>query len=441
MCHVQMASLTGGSSCWLLFSIPLTVFYFIALFFKINITSSPLFGFVYAIQSISHPQLIRLYFVYFQGKPSFLLVGLRILESLCGIWNLDFIRSTYQICLGTDTLQTLALELAIGVYHLPLMMLSYLLIVFYGRNIYIFIEAFSKYCLLLSYQLERDPRTSTVDIFATFFLLCNVKFLSISYDLLAPAKVYQLNSTGSLTHSWGLYYDASQTYFGKEHLPYAILAIASFLFFVLFPILLLALYPFRWFQKLLNLFPFRWYILHTFVDSFQGCYKDGTTEEDSRLSMVCFTVLSLATDILFPWITGANTAIFCHHHSRHCVIVNILVTVQPFKEDVRHYSTINAGFLLLLAIGMVNVLALHMSRIWGHHDQLLLITMIVFGVIFLLYSSGAEELELHSSANQETTSMEAWIQCVVNRVSCADVTTMFSVLHSLLSVGVCICLL
>ena len=73
-------------------------------------------------------------------------------------------------------------------------------------------------------------RTSVIDAFATFLVLSNVKLLSVSCDLLAAVKVYQLNSTGNLSYSWRVYYNASLPYFGEEHLPYAVLAIAVLLF-------------------------------------------------------------------------------------------------------------------------------------------------------------------------------------------------------------------
>lgn len=119
-------------------------------------------------------------------------------------------------------------------------------------------------------------KTSLIDSFATFFFLTNVKFLSISFDLLAPARVHQVNSFGSYSVTPRLFYDATVPYFGKSHLPYAILAIAVFVLFVLAPVLILTLHPFSWYQKLLSLVPIRWQFLHTFVDAFQGCYKDGT---------------------------------------------------------------------------------------------------------------------------------------------------------------------
>ena len=41
-------------------------------------------------------------------------------------------------------------------------------------------------------------------------------------------------------------------------------------------LLLLLFYPMKWFQKCLNCLRLSHVALHTFVDSFAGCYKDGT---------------------------------------------------------------------------------------------------------------------------------------------------------------------
>ena len=64
-----------------------------------------------------------------------------------------------------------------------------------------------------------------------------------------------------------LYYDASVKYFGKEHLPYAVLAVFVVLIFILFPILLLLLYPMRCFQRCLGCCGVRWHALHIFIDA------------------------------------------------------------------------------------------------------------------------------------------------------------------------------
>ena len=100
-----------------------------------------------------------------------------------------------------------------------------------------------------------------------------MKFLSVSFDLLTPTEVHNIN--GSLLGLF-LYYDASIAYFGTEHLPYAVLALLLLLIFVIFPIVLLLLYPMRCFQQCLGRCGLSFYALCIFMDAFQGGYKDGT---------------------------------------------------------------------------------------------------------------------------------------------------------------------
>ncbi len=134
-----------------------------------------------------------------------------------------------------------------------------------------------------------DIRTSVIDAFATFFLL---KFFSVSFDLLVPIPVYEFHHD-HYNYAWGLYYSGDIEYFGPEHLPYGILAIVVSMVCVVFPIVILALYPFKIFQHFLNLFSFRRHRLDTLMDSFQGCYKNGTEPgtRDCRWFLSVFFIL------------------------------------------------------------------------------------------------------------------------------------------------------
>ena len=130
-------------------------------------------------------------------------------------------------------------------------------------------------------------------------------------------------------------YNASLPYFEEEHLPYAVLAIAVLLFFVLLPTLFFILYPFSWFQKFLNLFPVHWHILHTFMDSFHGCYKDGTQPgiRDCRWyacmpfisHLLIFTIGMFTFDEVFFYYSAIVVVIF----------TIIIVNMEPFKDS--HY--------------------------------------------------------------------------------------------------------
>ena len=336
--------------------LPLTVFCFIILFFKINVASSRFQGFLFYSQVISMPAMIRVFLLLgvYKSKSDAIAahVAVRCLAAFYGIWNLDFFRSVdFGICLGTDTLQTLALDLIVGVYPLLLIVVSYVLIELYDRNFRAVVIMWKPFRRLFSLFRENwDLRTSIIDSFATTFLLASIKFQNVAFDLLTPVKVYHLYDTGNYTYSYRLFYDATVPYFGSRHFPYAITAVMVIVFFTTLPVLLLILYPFRCFQKFLSLFPIRWYFLRTFVDSFYGSYKDGTQPgtRDCRwfaslffLSRFCMLFAGAYTEsaIYFPTATIV------------LVLVSLLfITVQPFKNNTSHFTTINALFVLLLAL-------------------------------------------------------------------------------------------
>ena len=73
-----------------------------------------------------------------------------------------------------------------------------------------------------------------------------------------------------------VYHDLSLKWFGDKHLPFALLCIFVQCIFILILILVLTLYPTKFFRKCLGYCGRRWLALHAFADVFQGCYKNGT---------------------------------------------------------------------------------------------------------------------------------------------------------------------
>ena len=67
-----------------------------------------------------------------------------------------------------------------------------------------------------------------------------------------------------------LYVAGDVEYFGSQHLPIAMIV------FLILPTLLLFLYPFRCFQRILNRFHINFHAVRVFIDVFLGPYKDGT---------------------------------------------------------------------------------------------------------------------------------------------------------------------
>ena len=150
--------------------LPLTIFYFIVIFFKINANSSHLQGFIYYSQVISMPPVARLTIIGLRHHPNYL-IACKYVGSLYGIWNLDFFRLfDHGICLRTDTLETLSLDIAVAIYPLLLMVLSYVLIDLYDRNFRLLVILWKPFLVFFGlFRRNWEIRTSVIDAYATFF--------------------------------------------------------------------------------------------------------------------------------------------------------------------------------------------------------------------------------------------------------------------------------
>jgi len=180
-------------------------------------------------------------------------------------------------------------------------------------------------------------RSSIVEAFATFLLLSYVKLLSVSFDLLVPTHVHHVN--GSLVGLY-LYCDATIEYFGAKHLPYAVLALFVMLVFILFPILLLLLYPMHFFQQCLGCCRVRCHELHVFIDAFQGYYKDGTNgTRDCQYFAAAFLIVRV-----LPFIIFAVSPIALFYGVSQFVLITLamlIATLQPYKPHDQ-FATYNA---------------------------------------------------------------------------------------------------
>ena len=328
--------------------LPLTVFCLCILLFKVNISSSRFHSAFLYSQAMAMPPFVRILLLDLSNESTSALTTLKTAFSLYGIWNLDFFRSFYSdLCLGIGILPTLALDYAIAAYPLLLVIISYVFIKVYDRKHRVITVMCTPFCAL--FKRNFNIRASLIDSFSSFFLLSNVKFLSVTFDLLVPTQIYHLYGD-TYNYTLGLYYSADIEYFGREHLPYGILAIVVLCVFVILPVAVLALYPFAFFQKFLNLFPVRWYILHTFVDSFQGCYKDGTEPgtHDYRWFSAVYLILRFTAFLLYGIMLDVQYFSLC------CLLLLftllLLVIFQPYKNRFFSHFKLNTVFFILLAM-------------------------------------------------------------------------------------------
>ena len=368
--------------------VPLTVFYLFIVVFNINVTSSRLHGVVWYSQFMSTPAFVRVILLVLSIERKYLTV-VKVIFAFYSLWSLDIFRSILpNICLNVTTLQALTLEYLLAFYPFVLILISYLLIVLYDRRVPVIVtlwKPFNK--VLVIFRKSWDIRTSVLDSFATFFLLSYIKIFNVTADVLIPTQIFQMSSNKS---KFGVYYSPTVSYLGDEHLPYAILAIISVTLFVSVPTIIFILYPYQLFHKFLSLFPINWHFLHAFVDSFQGCYKDGTEPGTHDCRWFSLPMLLLWPIFGTVYSLTLSTMFFAYSLIILLILLIAMINIQPLKRIGPHYPLVDIIFISLscfIYITMLENAAFVREKYYFNHSTLTIIIVFLASVIPIIYTS------------------------------------------------------
>ena len=343
--------------------IPLTLFYLFVVLFQFRANSPQLYAFVLVAQTITTPANLRVVLTNASYKEYHGIgFGVRLISTLFGIWNLDFFRTLYSnICLDITPIQALALDYTIAFYPLLLMLLSCVTIALHSRGVRIVVWMFKPFnSCITAFRQQTNSKTSMINVIATFLLLSYLKLLSVSSDLLLYTNVYDVNGTKVGRY---LYYDASIEYFGREHLPYAILAVFVLFIFNLLPMLLLLLYPLKYFQRFLNSTHLRTRTMDTFIDTFQGCYKDGTEEGTRDLRYFSAFTFMIRIILLMVFASTYNSLYYALGMIAMLAFSVLYIVFKPYKSKFSMYNTVEAVLYLTLAMLHGAVVSINIAAI------------------------------------------------------------------------------
>ena len=327
--------------------LPLTVFFLIVIIFRLNALSASMNAFIFFCQIISCPAVMSLLstFVYFSEKHPVdrdfnIISSAEFMATIFGMWNLDFFRMVYKpFCLhpNMSIIQIMCLDYAVAVYPLLLIGLTYMLFKLYERSKVVHFFFKPVVWLFIHFHHQWKASNSLIEAFATFILLSYVKVINTSFDILMPTQLR--NVSGQVVGLYS-YYNGSMEYFGREHLPYAVLAIFMFIAFNLVPFLLLCLYPCRCFQSCLNCCRLNNQVLRTFMDAFQGCYK--FEPYDCRYWAAFYLFLRIAALAVFAFAQSGYFVVLVGNLAIPAIILAAII--QPYRETV--YNVIDIVFFL-----------------------------------------------------------------------------------------------
>ena len=392
-----------------------TLFFLVIFFFRISLTTAKLNGFLLVCQIVGSTYIDRTLPDYLTaiGYPA---IGnlTKVVIVFYEFWVLDFFTSVLpRACFheSIGTLQAVALRYVSAFYPLFLILCTFILVRLTDCNykpVAFVLTPYKKLHLKLTKYI--DLQQSLVHTFSGVIVLSYSKLALVSYSLLFPTVLYNTSGVQVLGSRW--YHNAAIELFGSQHLPYGILAIVILMLFVIAPPLILVLYPFKWFRWLLHKVKLDYPGLDAFMDSFQGCYRDGTdNSRDHRYFAAFYFVLRL----LF-----ISTRLFTMYYLQFYTIVLIFVSAtiifsffQPYKMNI--YNIIDTCFLCLLSSQFfiftvfLWLTAFTQSSTGSQLPATLAILMVLLSLFPLVYFFGLVVLELLISVKAFKRAMKSGI--------------------------------
>ena len=369
--------------------IPITVLFFFIMLTQISVTKPPLSSFVLYCQFVALPYgmsdvSVR---VLFEENAAVWTVT-RVMLTLYGVWNLDFgiyLLRPFCVSSSIESLQSLALEFVSPFFSIVLIIITYSAIELHSRNFRPLVwlwRPFNKY--FARFRKSWNPRASVIDVFATFLLLSYTKLVTVSAFLLQRMTVFNMTAHPPVEVERVAHLDPSISYFGREHLPYAVVALLILFTAALLPLLLISHFCCQAVNRCRCCrvcSPRRWQGFHVFIEKFNGYYKDGTVEgsRDYRwVSLQPFAlrigVFILSDQFLFP-----HYLVYFFRSISFFGLALFIAIVQPYQKQ--YMNTVDA--LLMANLGLLALLYTALKHFIHFHS----LEYAVLSVVFVIMAS------------------------------------------------------
>ena len=377
---------------------PLALFMAIILL-HISLTSGPANGFIFYSQVLTLSQEVMIVESTLKVFKFPRVIANFMVDSY-SVWSLDFYRiynsftqGNHPLCLNEQfgVIHVLALRYLSALYPFCLIVVAYVLIELHARNCRVLVWMWKPLCILcVRFRQSWKAQTSVVDAFATFIVLAYVRLVRISFLLVTYTNVY--NMAGSVVIRV-TNYDPAIRYLSRQHAPFAAMGAFFLLTFGVTPMVLLLVYQLKIVQRFLNKCRLNRLGLKTFMDAFQGCYKDGRNGGPDRRYFaglyLLFRVIIFAT---FNSDLSKITLYFCL--LIECNIFAMITSfLQPYK--IKFYNNLDIFFFHLLTL----IFGLHVLG-FSELDIMLTVPKVTpiltccLGTIPLLYMAGFVQLRL-----------------------------------------------
>ena len=219
--------------------------------------------------------------------------------------------------------------------------------------------------MCIRFRYHWSVRNSVIHSLTTFLVLSYARITLVTFKLLTPTTLYGPGGQDSSQQKTVVWFDGTKSYFGSEHLPYALGALLVLVTFVIIPPLLLLSYPLLpvlltrlgveeyWIVKKLIINPLSKCV--PIFDAFQSCYKDEYRFFAGLLFI--YRVLALAV-LAFTPTTVLNLAWI-----QGFLLITLLLhcTFQPYKKRWHNFIE-GMIFIILSSINIITFYRLFQAQ-------------------------------------------------------------------------------
>ena len=382
---------------------PLTVFFIIVIIFNIRATSPPFTAYILYCQFFTN----LFNFSYFFHIYILKLVHPAIYKSvftIIDVWSLDFFRHIIPpFCVDErlTNIHVLLIELLPPLYLLLLILLTYMCIELHARNFYVVVKLWKPFNRCVAkVRRSYDPKASIFNAFSAFILLScsNTLFIchNLTYSITIEQSFFNSSEPLSIEHQLS-YYEPDKPI--KEQMIYFVPLFVLTLLLVVIPIFVLLLYPVKLFRKFLLFICCKdLRCVQSFVDTFQGHYKDGTNGTRDYRALASLSLI-FRLYLMSYYRGNSNTNGHEDQLTSDCISLIILsicyFTLRPLKKD---YMSILEGLLYITA-AITALLISKISFAIHHYTSRYIIIM----SLIALPSVFASALFVHRLAFRTTT--------------------------------------
>lgn len=342
----------GCDTCpygWILFLVseilPLTLLFVFIISLNISFTSGYLNGFIFFSQVFDSVVTIH-------ADVKHVNILIRIVQTVYKLFNFDFFSDDdMSLCLWkkAQTMHLLAFRFVTVAIAAALVVITVLLMKCCARN---------------GRFLQYTKSASIIHGLSAFLVVTYTQCTNISFQLLNYSVIYDLNRNSKNV----LFYQGDIKYFGRDHAPYAFMAIFCLSTLTLVPPLFLITYPLCYrigallkltdtrFSRLLEvILPLS--KLKPVFDSFQGCYKD-----EYRFFAGLYFVYRIL--LLASVLTSDPIMTFIFTQVLLCLMLTIHCMCQPYVK--RAHNIIDGLFFLNCSV--VNIISV-LGYYYGLYGQ------------------------------------------------------------------------